>query len=326
MKKMILAIAMLMAMGMQSASAATEAEFKAQQDSLSKAYGKYFGLVLAYMGEQDKKINIDEFFKAFDVVMQADTANQGYMNGLFVGMELTSKMMQNKLHKGITLDKALMVQALKDAVATKGLDQSAVSKAYSDMAVLEQNTELMGRAFNPKTIAMKKAGEEYIAKLMAAGEGYVKTASGLVYKMEKQGNGKCYGDNEDVRMLYTGKHVDGSIFDQSRDTTSLNSGRVVEGFKEALMLMSPGAKMIAVLPSDIAYGDQGAGRRQSGEYSINPGETLVFEIETFALKAEDKVAEKSPEKATTPKVTKAKAKAKTVTPGKMPKPKGKQKK
>lgn len=319
---MILAIAMLMAMGMQSASAATEAEFKAQQDSLSKAYGKYFGLVLAYMGEQDKKINIDEFFKAFDVVMQADTANQGYMNGLFVGMELTSKMMQNKLHKGITLDKALMVQALKDAVATKGLDQSAVSKAYSDMAVLEQNTELMGRAFNPKTIAMKKAGEEYIAKIMTAGEGYVKTASGLVYKMEKQGNGKCYGDNEDVRMLYTGKHVDGSIFDQSRDTTSLNSGRVVEGFKEALMLMSPGAKMVAVLPSDIAYGDQGAGRRQSGEYSINPGETLVFEIETFAPKATEKVAEK----ASTPKVTKAKAKAKTVTPGKMPKPKGKQRK
>ena len=309
MKKMILAIAMLMAMGMQSASAATEAEFKAQQDSLSKAYGKYFGLVLAYMGEQDKKINIDEFFKAYDVVMQADTANQGYMNGLFVGMELTSKMMQNKLHKGITLDKALMVQALKDAVATKGLDQSTVSKAYSD---------------NPKTIAMKKAGEEYIAKIMAAGEGYVKTASGLVYKMEKQGNGKCYGDNEDVRMLYTGKHVDGSIFDQSRDTTSLNSGRVVEGFKEALMLMSPGAKMIAVLPSDIAYGDQGAGRRQSGEYSINPGETLVFEIETF----EPKAKEKAVEKATTPQVTKGKsgAKAKTVKTGKMPKPKGTQKK
>lgn len=322
MKKMILAIAMLMAMGMQSASAATEAEFKAQQDSLSKAYGKYFGLVIAYMSEQDKKINIDEFFKAFDVVMQADTANQSYMNGLFVGIELTSKMMQNKMQKGITLDKALMVQALKDAVATKGLNQSTVSKAYSDMAVLEQNTELMGRAFNPKTIAMKKAGEEYIAKIMAAGEGYVKTASGLVYKMEKQGNGKCYGDNEDVRMLYTGKHVDGSIFDQSRDTTSLNSGQVVEGFKEALMLMSPGAKMIAVLPSDIAYGDQGAGRRQSGEYSINPGETLVFEIETFAPKAE----EKTTEKATTPKVTKAKAKAKTVTPGKMPKPKGKQRK
>lgn len=324
MKKMILAIAMLMAVGMQSASAATEAEFKAQQDSLSKAYGKYFGLVLAYMGEQDKKINIDDFFKAFNVVMQADTANQSYMNGLFVGMELTSKMMQNKLQKGITLDKALMVQALKDAVATKGLDQSTVSKAYSDMAVLEQNTELMGRAFNPKTIAMKKAGEEYIAKLMAAGEGYVKTASGLVYKMEKQGNGKCYGDNEDVRMLYTGKHVDGSIFDQSRDTTSLNSGRVVEGFKEALMLMNPGAKMIAVLPSDIAYGDQGAGRRQNGEYSINPGETLVFEIETFEPKAEEKAVEK----ATTPQVTKGKsgAKAKTVKTGKMPKPKGTQKK
>lgn len=320
MKKMILAIGMVMALGLQSASAATEADFKAQQDSLSKAYGKYFGSVLSYMSEQQKNINIDDFFKAFDIVMQADTANQGYMNGLFVGMELTSKMMQNKNQKGVVLNKDLMIQALKDAVNTKGLDQSAVSRVYSDMAVLEQSTEVMSRSFNPKTIAMKKAGEEYVAKMLASGEGYVKTASGLVYKMLQNGNGKNFGDNEDVRMLYTGKHVDGSVFDKSRDTTALNSGRVVPGFKEALMLMSPGAKMIAILPSDIAYGDNGAGRRQNGEFSIYPGETLVFEIETFEPKAaEPKAEEKAVEPAAAP-AGKATVKAKG---GKGPSPKGK---
>ncbi len=313
MKKMILAIAMLMALGVQTGDAATEAEFKAQQDSLSKAYGKYFGSVLSYMSEQEKNINIDDFFKAFDIVMQADTTNQGYMSGLSVGMELTRKMMQNKLQNGVTLDKGVMVNALKEAVAQKGLDRDAVGKAYSDMAVLEQSTEEMARTFSPKTIAMKKAGEDYIAKLLASNEGYVKTASGLVYKMLQKGNGKCYGDNEDVRMLYTGKHVDGSIFDKSRDTTALNTGRVVAGFKEAVMMMSPGAKMIAVLPSDIAYGDRGAGRRQNGEFSINPGETLVFEIETFEPKA------------VAPKVAgeKKAVKAKNVKVGSMPKPKGK---
>lgn len=319
MKKMIFAITMLMTLCAQSTFAATEAEFKAQQDSLSKAYGKYFGLMIAYMGEQDKRINVDEFFKAFDLVMQADTANQGYMNGMFVGMELTSKMMQNKLRRDIVLNKDLMISALKEAAVTKGLDESAVRNAYSDMAVLEQNTEISARAFSPKTVAMKKAGAEYIAKLLASNEGYVKTASGLVYKMEKQGNGKNYGDNEEVRMLYTGKHVDGSVFDRSRDTTSLNSGQVVPGFKEALMLMSPGAKMIAVLPADIAYGDQGAGRRQNGEFSINPGETLVFEIETFAPKAAEKAA-------AAPAKGKSAAKAKIVKAGSMPKPKGKQRK
>ncbi len=320
MKKMILAIAMLMAMGMQTATAATtptEAEFKAQQDSLSKAYGKYFGMVLSYMGEQEKNINIDDFFKAFDLVMQADTTNHGYMDGLSVGMELTRKMMQNKLQSGITVSKDVMVNALKEAVAQKGIEQSAVGKAYSDMKVLEQNTELMARTFSPKTIAMKKAGEDYIAKLLASNEGYTKTASGLVYKMVRKGNGKNYGDNEDVQMLYTGKHVDGSIFDKSRDTTALNTGRVVAGFKEAVMMMSPGAKMIAVLPSDIAYGDMGTGRRQNGEYAINPGETLVFEIETFEPKA------KAVEKTTAAANGKKGVKAKNVKAGSMPKPKGK---
>lgn len=325
MKKIWFAIVAMATLCHGSASAATEAEFKAQQDSLSKAYGKYFGMAVAFMSEQRGGMNVDEFFKGLDVVMQADTANQGFMNGLAVGMELVSKMYQNRAQKNVVINKEIMLQALKDAALTKGLEQSTVSKAYSDMMVMEQDVEVTSRAFNPKTIAMKKAGEEYIAKILASGEGYVKTASGLVYKMLREGNGKHYGDNQDVRMLYVGKHVDGSVFDQSRDTTSLNTGSVVKGFQEAVMLMSPGAKMVAVLPADIAYGDRGAGRRQNGEFSIHPGETLIFEIETFdsLVKAEEATpaAKVTPAPAASAAKAKSAVRAKNTNPGKKTNPK-----
>jgi len=77
---------------------------------------------------------------------------------------------------------------------------------------------------------------------------------------------------------------------------------VVPGFREALMMMRPGAKMIAVLPQELAYGARGAGQ------SIKPFETLVFEIETLGL--DDAAASKDkPAKATTqtkqPQTTKA---------------------
>ncbi|MGM9869545.1 MAG: FKBP-type peptidyl-prolyl cis-trans isomerase [Sodaliphilus sp.] len=319
MKKIWFAIVAMATLCQGYASAATEAEFKAQQDSLSKAYGKYFGMAVAYMSQQKAGMSVDEFFKGLDVVMQADTANQAYMNGLAVGMELVTKMYQNRAQKGVTLNKEVMLQALKEAAASKGLEQSAVSKAYSDMMVMEQDVEVMSRAFNPKTIAMKKDGEEYIAKILASGEGYVKTPSGLVYKIIREGNGKHFGDNEDVRMLYVGKHVDGAVFDQSRDTTSLNTGQVVKGFQEAVMLMSPGAKMVAVLPADIAYGDRGAGRRQNGEFSIYPGETLIFEIETFESPAPaEKATEKAAAEAAKPAAAQPKStvKAKNGNPGK----------
>ena len=320
MKKIWSAILVMATLCHGYASAATEAEFKAQQDSLSKAYGKYFGMAVAFMSQQKGDMSVDEFFKGLDVVMQADTANQAYMNGLAVGMELVTKMYQNRAQKGVTLNKEVMLQALKEAAASKGLEQSAVSKAYSDMMVMEQDVEVMSRAFNPKTIAMKKAGEEYIAKILASGEGYVKTPSGLVYKMLREGNGKHFGDNEDVRMLYVGKHVDGAVFDQSRDTTSLNTGQVVKGFQEAVMLMSPGAKMVAVLPADIAYGDRGAGRRQNGEFSIYPGETLIFEIETFEspAKAEEAVpaAKVTPAQPASEAKAKSGVRAKNTNPGK----------
>ena len=92
--------------------------------------------------------------------------------------------------------------------------------------------------------------------------------------------------------MYKGTHVDGNTFDQSKEPIAFAPNQVVPGFREALLMMRPGAKMIAVLPYNLAYGDRGAGG------AIKPYETLVFEIETLGLeetKPEEKGAEAAPE-------------------------------
>ena len=80
--------------------------------------------------------------------------------------------------------------------------------------------------------------------------------------------------------MYKGTHVDGKTFDESKEPITFAPSQVVPGFREALLMMRPGAKMIAVLPQDLAYGARGAGK------DIKPYETLVFEIETLGLDTE----------------------------------------
>ena len=294
MKKVIFILSMLVAFSWQTASA-DEAEFKALQDSLSIAYGKYFGSRMNMINQQQPKVDKGEFMKGLNEVMAADTANEGFLNGLAVGLTLRQRIEYLKNQNGVNINTDLAMKALVEALNNPNLTQQDMSAANSDLQVLEQDVLVKAQAYQPRTIENKKKGAEYVAQKLAAKEGYNKTASGLVYKVLTVGNGKTYGDHQDVRMKYRGTHVDGAVFDASRDTVTLNSGQVVAGFKEALMLMSPGSKIIAILPSDIAYGDRGAGKQQNGSYAIEPGETLIFEIETYESPAQVDVVAKGTE-------------------------------
>ena len=110
--------------------------------------------------------------------------------------------------------------------------------------------------------------------------------------MLAKGSGKQFGESDRIKVMYKGTHVDGKTFDESKQPVTFAPSQVVPGFREALMMMRPGAKMIAVLPQELAYGARGAGQ------SIKPFETLVFEIETLGL--DDAAASKDkPAKATT---------------------------
>ena len=108
----------------------------------------------------------------------------------------------------------------------------------------------------------------------------ITTESGLEYQMLREGDGASPTMNDQVVVHYRGTLTDGSQFDSSYDrgepaTFPVNG--VIAGFGEALQLMSVGGHIRVTIPSELAYGEAGAGS------VIGPNETLIFEIELMEV-------------------------------------------
>ena len=107
----------------------------------------------------------------------------------------------------------------------------------------------------------------------------ITTESGLQYRVIHAGNGRRPNENSTVVAHYTGKFIDGEIFDSSHfhgEAMTFDLGMVIEGWTEAILLMREGDKFEIVLPYDLAYGERGF-------EIIEPGATLIFEIELIQV-------------------------------------------
>ena len=108
------------------------------------------------------------------------------------------------------------------------------------------------------------------------------TASGLYYVMTQEGNGEKPAVGQMVQVHYTGKLLDGTVFDSSVErgnpiTIPIGVGQVIPGWDEGIQLMSDGEKGVLYIPYYLGYGD-----RQAGE-KITPFSNLVFEVELVEL-------------------------------------------
>lgn len=113
--------------------------------------------------------------------------------------------------------------------------------------------------------------------------GVVVLPSGLQYKIIQEGSGNSPKATDRVNVHYTGKLVDGTVFDSSYDRgepAQLGVNEVIPGWTEALQLMKPGAKWQLVIPSDLAYGES-----QMQGSPIPPNSTLVFDVELISVAA-----------------------------------------
>jgi FKBP-type peptidyl-prolyl cis-trans isomerase len=128
--------------------------------------------------------------------------------------------------------------------------------------------------------------EEMKAKNLAAGVAFLEenkkktdvtvTESGLQYQVLQEGTGDLAKTEDTVKVEYVGTLIDGTEFDstaQHGQPAEFQVGQVIKGWGEALQLMNPGSKLRLVIPSDLAYGEQGAAPR------IQPNAVLVFEVE-----------------------------------------------
>lgn len=130
-----------------------------------------------------------------------------------------------------------------------------------------------------KSMKAKEEGKAFLAANKEK-EGVVELPSGLQYKVLREGDGESPTTSNRVEVHYEGKLINGNIFDSSYqrgETITFGVTQVISGWTEALQLMKPGAKWQLFIPSELAYGDRGAGR------DIPPGATLIFDVELISI-------------------------------------------
>lgn len=127
--------------------------------------------------------------------------------------------------------------------------------------------------------AAKEEGEKYLIE-NAKKEGIITTASGLQYKVLKEGTGKQPKATDKVRCHYEGFLIDGTVFDSSvqrGEPAVFPLDGVIVGWTEGLQLMREGGKYRFFIPYKLGYGESGAGQ------SIPPFATLVFDVELLEV-------------------------------------------
>jgi len=108
------------------------------------------------------------------------------------------------------------------------------------------------------------------------------TASGIRFIIQQEGTGGRPARGRTVRVRYTGRLLNGTVFDDSRDRQPIEfqvgTGRVIEGWDETVMDMRIGEKRLVIIPPELGYGDRGAGG------IIPPNSFLIFEMELISVR------------------------------------------
>ena len=128
-------------------------------------------------------------------------------------------------------------------------------------------------------VKVKDEGEKFLAENKTK-SGVLTTESGLQYQVVTEGKGAKPTAADKVKVHYTGTLLDGTKFDSSVDRgepAEFGVGQVIKGWTEGLQIMPVGSKYIFWIPSELAYGEQGAGA------DIKPGSTLKFEVELLDI-------------------------------------------
>ncbi|NEU69002.1 FKBP-type peptidyl-prolyl cis-trans isomerase [Spirosoma agri] len=195
-----------------------------------------------------------------------------YSIGLFMAQNLKQQGMGD-------LNNTLLTRGLEDAM--KG-QKTLLTQEQAGMVMntfMQKQYALKNAEGMKASSENKKIGTAFLTENKTK-TGVVTTASGLQYSIEKEGTGAKPTATDRVKVHYTGKLLDGKVFDSSVERgqpAEFGVGEVIKGWTEALQLMPVGSKWKLYIPSDLAYGDRGAGA------DIKPGSTLVFDVELLDI-------------------------------------------
>ncbi len=194
---------------------------------------------------------------------------------------------------GYTVGKSLKNQAIQPSsmkLFNQGLDEGITASGSALLAENEVQKIMMNYQSQQKAkmvaaqneIAKKNAdeGKKFLDENTKKEGVVVSAKSGLQYKIVKPGTGKSPKATDKVTVHYRGTLIDGTEFDSSYSrgapaTFAVNG--VIKGWTEALQMMKEGAKWQLFIPSNLAYGERGAGGK------IGPNATLIFDVELISI-------------------------------------------
>lgn len=192
-----------------------------------------------------------------------------------IGMNMAKTLQRQSLE----VEPDILAKGLKD-VLTGNKTLLSDDEARDTLTAL-QNDMRAKQQEKAQQLALsnKKEGEEFLAANKSK-EGVVTLTSGLQYKILKEGTGPKPSATDSVSCNYRGTLINGTEFDSSYkrgQPATFQVGGVIKGWTEALQLMPVGSKWQLFIPSDLAYGQRGAGA------DIGPNATLIFEVELLSI-------------------------------------------
>lgn len=190
-----------------------------------------------------------------------------YALGMNIGLNINQSVGQNI---DITLE--AMIEGLKAGFK----NDNSVLTPEKAVEILKEMDKMLVEQRN----AVSKVKVDSFFKANKLNEGVKETASGLQYKVIKEGTGKKPGPTSKVKVHYHGTLINGKVFDSSVDRgepIEFPLDGVIKGWTEGLQLMKEGAKYIFYIPPSLGYGERGAGQ------TIPPNAILIFEVELLQI-------------------------------------------
>lgn len=251
-------------------------------DTLSMAFGVMQSEGFTTFMTESKGIaddNAEQVYKGVLAVLDADADEKAYNVGVNIGEQIIDQVIPY-IKKELFVEEDLFNQPAFFAAFYASLrgDNLLMDDMEAGAYVRQESQKIFEEKMEAEYGENKAAGIAYLENNKQQ-EGVQVTASGLQYKVIKEGKGAKPAANSTVKVHYHGTLIDGTVFDSSveRGTPAeFGLDQVIPGWTEGVQLMSKGAKYQFVIPYELAYGTRPMG-------DIKPFSTLIFEVELLDI-------------------------------------------
>lgn len=264
-------------------------------DSLSVAYGDMVGKIIlgdfTQFSQQNDAPDKAQLLKGLKMVY---TANPD--KGMLIGIQMATQMLSEIEHieaQGVKIDRAKVLSAFMEAFRSDSIDHMDIVKASEDFQTImakaveaaketPEEAEITEEEVENPSAQNAQAADVFMEMTKTQNPNVITSASGLSYDIIAPGEGPHPTETSVCTVNYTGRLIDGTVFDASENhggpaTFPVNG--VVPGFGEGLQLLGKGGKATLYIPGNLGYGE--AGIPQAG---IGPNEMLIFDIELIDFK------------------------------------------